>query len=265
MRTLVYVDIRKPDSDERDAESIREWLSSAGFRPQGIAFTAAQEDIINRNLQLGEIEPALGGIPEVSIRQAAEILCSIPLTEQERQQALNTTRFAVHYIDHSHGTTVWGLVCVDSPTMSVRWRHRVSRSLERATEEFVTKLWDAAGPDKLFKEFSTGHTIPVREPLSTTDAYFGEVLPPGPKLKELAKLGKSIELKIAKWSLVATTLFFLVGGLLFYLSMADSTLRWFSGVFDRLATTGAATAAVSFLNYLFHLHALQRKPIVDWK
>lgn len=265
MRTLVYMDIRKPHSDDEDTKSIREWLSSVGFRPQEVAFTPDQQDTIRRNLQLGEIEPALEGIPEISNRQAAEILCSIPLSEQERQQALNTARFSIHFIDHFHGTTVWGLVCVDSPTMSVRWRHRVSRSLERATEDFVAKLWDEAGPDKKFKEFASGHTIPVREPLSTTDAYIGEVLPPGPKLKELAKRGKSIELKISKWSLIVTVLCFVLGGVLYYNSKSDSLARWWSGVFDRLATTGAATAAVSYLNYLFHLHDLKRKPIVDWK
>jgi hypothetical protein len=264
MRTLVYVDIRNPHSDDEDAKSIHEWLLSAGFHPQEIAFTPEQQDVIKKNLQLGEIEPALEGIPEISNRQAAEILCSIPLSEQERQQALNTARFAVHFND-PHGTTVWGLVCIDSPTMNVRWRHRVSRSLERATEDFVAKLWDEAGPDKKFKEFEAGHTIPVREPLSITDAYIGEVLPPGPKLKELARRGKSIELKIAKWSIIVTILCFLAGGLLFYFSQPDSMKRWWSGVFDRLATTGAATAAVSYLNYLFHLHDLQRKPIVDWK
>lgn len=265
MRTLVYLDIRKPTSDENDTNSLYEWLSLTGFRPKPIDFSQEQQNIIRRNLQPGEIEPALEGIEDVSTRQAAEILCSIPLTEQERQQALNTVRYSIHFVDHFHGTTVWGVVCLDSPTMSVRWRHRVSRSLERATEEFVARLWEQAGPDKMFQEFALGHTIPVREPLSTTDAYIGEVLPPGPKLKELARHGKSIELKIAKWSLIVTALCFLAGGILFYLSTADSVMRWSSGVFDRLATTGAATAAVSYLNYLFHLHELQRKPIIDWK
>ena len=80
-----------------------------------------------------------------------------------------------------------------------------------------------------------------------------------------AKLDRRTELRLFWMMLIATGVFFVIGFVLYVLSSPEGWLRWVSGAFDRLATTAAATAAVSYLGYLFHLRELRQKPVIDWK
>ncbi|MET0398919.1 MAG: hypothetical protein ABW277_19160 [Longimicrobiaceae bacterium] len=266
MRTLIQVVLRDEGERELTEESVRAWFAAAGFRPALISLSHETKLSLVLNDESTPVFTS-GSEPLVEVvnRHAADILLAIPLSDQERYHALNTAKYVIHYDDAVHGTTVWGLLGIDLPNVTVRWRQRVSKSLERATEELVAKVWQNSGPGNLFEPFSPGHNVPVREPRSTTDAYVGEILPPGPRLKQRARADKSAELKTALWVSIATGACFVTGLLLFLVSSPDSGLRWVSGAFDRLATTGAATAVVSYLSYLFHLRELQRKPIIDWK
>ncbi len=266
MRTLVQVVIR-PEHRESAEETIKRWLQDSGFRPEAISLDDdARASILTAEEPNIIVSPvASDSLSEIARGHAIEILCTVPLIDRERHLALHYARLVIHFEDHVHGTTVWGIVCIDSPSITIRWRHRVSRSLERATEELVQKIWKNSGQEHLFEPFTHGHSIPVREPHSTTDAYLGEILPPGGRLRERAKRDKKSELRVARWAVIVTVACFLIGLILYLFSDPNSFLRWVSGAFDRLATTGAATAMVSYLSYLFHLQELSRKPVIDWK
>lgn len=268
MRTLIQIQLRQPLQEGDVAGRLETWLDNSGFRPQ--RFELPEEARVNllHSEEATPQEPYGSELDiEIARRHAIDILQAIPLVEQERQHALSTGRFVVHFDDYVHGSIVWGLVCIDAPSVTFRWRHRVSRSLERATEELVEKIWLSSNDDStaLFRPFTSSHSIPVREPRSTTDAYVGEILQPGPRLVSRARKDKKTEVRVALWSFVGTAICFVAGFVLFLCSQPEGTLRWISGAFDRLATTGAATAVVSYLSYRFHLQDLQRKPIIDWK
>jgi hypothetical protein len=254
------VQIALNTSDDKTTE-VKEWLVHSGFRPENVTFDDASRE---RLLDNDRPDPPKQSELDVPSRHAFDILSSIPRADQERHHTLNTTKFVIRF-DDQHGYVVWGLVGIDPPIVTVRWRHRVSRSLEQATEDLVAKVWESSGSGKLFTAFPSHCIVPVREPLNTSDAYLGEVLPPGPLLKQRAKEDKKTELKIFWVMLFATLLAFGLGFTLFFLSSPEHVVRWISSAFDRLATTAAATAAVSFLSYYFHLHELQRKPMIDWK
>jgi hypothetical protein len=274
MRALVQIDLKIPILDETDSKSLRSWLESSGFSPQ--KFTSENEIFTNENNKMLEIlikknqpddvdKTFIDNISEIHINQAINILFSIPLAEQERKHALNTSAYVIHFNDHVHNMTVWGLVCVDGQTVRTRWRHHLSRTLEIATEEYVSKLWKNVGSEGIFKPFVKGHKIPIREPQSTDDAYSGEIMPVGESLKERAKEEIGNELRIGFWRLIITIFCLSAGLLLFIFSNNETWVRWLSGFFDRLATTGAATALVSYLSYYFYMRDLERKPIIDWK
>jgi len=246
---------------DRSPDDVLTWLTHSGFRPEEINFDAPTKQQL---LSAENAPPCSGGNCTVTNIHAFNILSTIPLAEEERRHALNTAKFVIRLDDH-HGNTVWGLVCIDSPTVSIRWSHRVSRSLEHATEELVLKIWKSCGPGKLFQSFSTNHIIPVREPLSTSEAYFGEILSTGELLKQRAKADKKTEIRICWIMFFAALSCSGIGYILLDLYSSANSTRWFSGVFDRLATAALATAAVSYLNYFCHLSDLRRKPIIDWK
>jgi len=235
-----------------------------GFRPEAVNLTEQEREAL-----LTSDDPSQALRPEtITADHAFDILSSIPLADHERRHARDTARYVIHFDDPMHGTIVWGLICTDSPTINVRWRHRMSRSLERATEEFVTRVWGECRANRangLFEPFSSGQSIPVREPRMTTDAYVGHILPPGPRRKELAKEHKKTELRIAQWTFFITILCFIAGFLTFSISSPNDTLRWFSGAFDRLATAGAATSVVSYLSYYFYFRDIKSKPSIDWQ
>jgi len=129
----------------------------------------------------------------------------------------------------------------------------------------VRKVWEVSESGSTFAPFAPEQSIPVREPLSVADAYVGKVLPPGKLMKARARLDKKAELQLARWFAFITLACFVVGGILFDVSRADSRVRWLSGAFDRLATAAAVTWVVSYLNYYFYLRELESKPIVDWQ
>lgn len=265
MRTLIQLEIRQDGDQEIIEKSVNDWFKRSGFRPKEIEITEDVKTMIRRNDQQNihskfKVEDS----DNIAGRQAIEILMTVPVAEQERHHALNTAKYVIHFDDHTHGNVVWGLVCIEETSMTVRWRHKVSRSLERASEELVAKIWQEVNSAKLFEPFTPTHRIPVREPNSTTDAYIGEILVPGPRLKDRAKKDKKTELKLGNWAIIGTAICFAGGLALFTVSQPESLLRWVSSAFDRLATTGATTAVVSYLSYYFHVWELQRKPIIDW-
>jgi len=207
---------------------------------------------------------ALRSMLSLPNRHAVDLLNIIPLEDEERRHAVETAHFVIH-CDDRHGHTVWGVVCVDEPDVTIRFRHKVSRTLEHVTETLIKKVWDSSGTGKLFAPFGSNHLIPVRESLSTSDAYHGEVLPPGPQLKRRAKLDRRTERYIFWLALFATFVFIGAGYYLYANSDANTDVRWLSSVCDRLATTAMATATLSYLTYFFYLRELQKKPIIDWK
>lgn len=262
MRTLVHVEL-KPSVKEND---ITNWLLRNKFHPKEIRFHEEQIKKIRAvSQELSENATIFSDATEAFYQQSALILTTIPTNEQERDQAINTIKWSIHFMDPINGTTVWGIICIDDQTMTVRWRHRISKSLERVTEEFIKNLFLQFDCGTIFEPFAPEHIVSVREPLNTMDAYIGEVILSGKKLKEKAKKDKSIERRIGLCSFYAAILFFLAGLFLFNQSISDTFLRWLSGACDRLATTAAATAIFSYLNYFFHLYDLQKKPIVEWK
>jgi hypothetical protein len=129
----------------------------------------------------------------------------------------------------------------------------------------VRKVWEVSESGSTFAPFAPEQSIPVREPLSVADAYVGKVLPPGQLMKARARLDKKAELQLARWFALITLACFVVGGVLFDVSRADTFARWLSGAFDRLATAAAVTWVVSYLNYHFYLRDIESKPIVDWQ
>jgi hypothetical protein len=269
MRTLVQLVLRNPSkssSDEpsktssADLDAVRDWLSASGFRPRVVHLDAEAK------AELRKDEPSVSVLPpehDNYLYHAFQTLASIPLAEEERHHAMQTAALAILWED-MHGNSVWGLVCIDSPAVDIRWRHRVSRSLERATEQLVSKVWESSGVEKLFQPFTDDHTIPVREPNSVHEAYSGTVLPPGPKMKHRARADKRHEWQLVGYSAIAAALFTAVGFILFMRTGADAPLRWWSGASDRLATTALATMAVSYLQYRSHLLKLQSTPVIHW-
>jgi len=260
MRTLVQTLLRPTTPTVQVDSYVKDWLESSGFRPQAVTLSGA----VQADLLKSDDFPA-NAPDNLATRHVIDIVLAIPRFDQERYYALSTAKFLIHFEDPVHATTVWGLVCIDAPSVIIRWRHRVSKSLEHATKALVDKVWLNSGPDKMFEPFSSGQNIPVREPRSTTDAYVGEILPPGPRIRERARADRRTELRIVNVAAGVTLLSLVVGFALFIISDPNGNLRWVSSFFDRLATTAAMTGAVSYLSYYFHFRDLQRKPTVDWK
>ena len=267
MRALIQLSLRPPQDHYEDDGALTDWLAKSGFRPQAVSLppeVMRQLRHDDEQRAVAETESSDIGDIDPAADHAAEILRSIPRYDRERRQALKTVKYVIRF-DDSHGDTVWGVVCVDKPTITVRWRHRTTRSLERATEALVQKVWESAHESGLFMPFKEGQRIPVREPLITSNAYYGEILPPGNELIVKARRDKNIEIKVAQIALYTALSCLAIAFVTFYWSRPDTAVRWLSGFFDRLATTAAATSVVSYLNYYFHLKNLQSKPYVDWK
>src|SRR5258706_10343241 len=118
MRTLTQLILRQPSQKASDIVAVRDWLSSAGFRPREIRL---DESI---KAELRKPKPSVSVLPadhDIYLYQAFEILATVPLTEEERHHAVETASIAVLWED-MHGNSVWGLVGVDSPAVDVRWR-----------------------------------------------------------------------------------------------------------------------------------------------
>lgn len=259
MRTLIAVTVTNPETCQ---EVVRNWLSQCGFHPEAVELGDQCRDTL-LNDEKAEL-PQVARLSNAS-EHAFDILAAIPLLERERRHAVNTATWSIH-VDDPHGNTVWGLVCVDSPTLTVRWRHRYPRSLEYGTETFVSEVIKSGGPGKVFVPLRAETIIPVREPQNTSDAYAGHIHPPSvTEIQTRARIERGTEWNIARIMLMATLLFFVAGYLLFRDSTCDDLVRWLSGACDRLATTAAASAAVAYLSYYFHLKELRRKPIIEWK
>src|ERR1035441_10543328 len=115
MRTLLQLTMN-PSNEESD---VHKWLESAGFRPQHLSIDDALKKAL---LEHDQPEHARVSDLDIPSRHGFELFCSIPLAEQERDYAHTTAKFVLRF-DDQHGNTAWGLVCVDSPTISIRWRH----------------------------------------------------------------------------------------------------------------------------------------------
>lgn len=257
-------------------DKLAEWLKSVGYRPEKITIASnIEQALLNDNHvpssgvhSVKDYEPKPDeklSVSTVALQHAITILGSIPLENQERHHAIATAKFIIRFDDKTYSQTVWGLVCLDRPTVYVRWRHKLSRSLEKATEQFVEKVCTKVDDCGLFDPIADGQIIPIREPLATTDAYLGEILPFGSRRKLIAKKDKRAELRIGLWAAVTAITSLVLGFVLWKFSSPETLLRWSSSFFDRLSTTAFATMATSYLHYLFHLRDIQRKPIIDWK
>ena len=266
MRTFLELTLQ---SDQDSLENVFTWLKKAEFMP----FPDSSEGSIAKCLEskkecLLETElPSLDANTtlEVPIQHAFNIFTAIPLVENERQQAWNTARWVIRS-DYQHGNQAWGLVCIDGHSVVIRWRHRITRSLESATARLVSSACGLISEGKLFRQFKQEQIVVVREPLSTSDAYIGEILSPGPLLVERARNDKKTEIWITTTMLIGTAVFFVLGFYFFRIKPDPNSIdRWISGFFDRLATTALLTAAISYLSYYLHLRDLRKKTIIDWK
>jgi hypothetical protein len=256
MRTLIRVKLKNPKA----IQDIENWLMECDFNPTTIYFSEEDRKIIIDNpLQPnGESNPL---ISSAVARKVTRILGTIPCEEEERATAIHTAKWSVDFTDPIL-VRISGIVCIQDRYMTVRLRHQISKSLEAATEELIKKIINR---EDLFEKLEN-FKIPVREPGSTSNAYIGLVcLPADPALKQKAKQDKFLERKTAYLSIIAMTVFSVVGFYLFFISSSDTGLRWVSGFFDRFATTFAATAALSFANYKFYLSKLKNQPIISWK
>jgi len=262
MRTYVQLQLRQVEPPTPD-EPIRKWLEQSRFRPQPVSVPDEIKELL---FEKDDIPKEMRSPSHDTAKDhAMDILLAIPRFSFERAHALETAKYVVHLDDTANNATVWGLVCVDETTVTVRWRHFSTRSLEYATQVLIDVVWANAGPDKLFHEFESGHRIPVREPLSTNDAYSGEILGPPQARIARARTEKRSEIRNATGSLVVF-IFCTVGGCyLFMHSQAQDFLRWLSGAVDRVATTALATAAISYLAYRFRRQELVARPNINWE
>lgn len=267
MRSLVQLTLKPLRADQDTAENtVKMWLQRSNFRPESV-----DADGIRKSLRVAA-ETTSGSTnseatprtENVAVSHARLIAQSIPVADEERQTAIDTAKFTVHF-DDGHGNTVWGLVCLDYPCVIIRWKHRVPPALERVNVALILNASDDNG-QMLFEPFRPGQTIPIKEPDLPTEVYVGTINPPEASRKILAKLNKKLDLKIFWYALVVAIL--LTG---FGLLVGSSTqqlpfwLSWCGGFCDRLATTLFATAAISWLNYRSHLHELLRKPTIEWQ
>lgn len=267
MRTLVRCTFKfegNPDR-ERDVQRLLQWLAKCLYEPQIVELdeesrSAAMDDGLPLPSSV-ETNPAL--------MHALEILRSIPIEDGERYDAATSTPLIVIRAT-IHASPIWSLVCVHHPHIDVRWRHRVTRVLEHATEGFVDWVWKSCHEsNSLFLPFATGEDgafVPVREPRATNDTYRGAVLPPrGKQRAALARRVSRAELATALLSLVLTAGFLVLAFVLFTHSSGDQPMRWCSGVFDRLATGFMAAGAMSYLTYWFRARELNRGKTIHWE
>jgi hypothetical protein len=262
MRTYVQLSLRRLESPIPD-RTVENWLHTAGWCPQPVEIA----DNIKQALLNFDKVPKELQVPksDTGPDHAISILSAIPRYEFERAHALATAKFIIRLSDTVNTSTVWGLVCVDETTVSVRWRHHSTSSLEHATERLIENVWDNAGPDRLFDFFKLNHPVPVREPLSTNDAYRGIVLGPRKARVAYAKEIRKFERLIGWSGLVVFGICTAAGWYFFMHSKSDEFKRWLSGAFDRFATAALATAAVSFLGYWFKRQELIETPVIKWE
>jgi hypothetical protein len=172
MRTFVQLKLRQVEPPTPE-EAVRKWLEAARLSPQAITIPQPTREALSGS---DEVSPDIRVPSDSANKHALDIFLAIPRFELERDFALETSKYIIHLDDTANNTIVWGLVCVDGTTVTIRWRHRSTKSLEYATELLIKNVWEHAGPEKLFHAFEPGHRIPVREPRSTNDEYAGVVL-----------------------------------------------------------------------------------------
>jgi len=262
MRTFVQLKLRQVEPPTTD-EAVRKWLEAARLRPEPVEIPKEIRELLFVKDEIPKESQI--GIGDTAFDHAINILLAIPRFDLERAHAIENAKYIIHLDDTAHSATMWGLVCIDDPTVTVRWRHRSTLSLERATEELITSVWENSGPEKLFHKFELGHRIPVREPLSTNDAYVGEVLGTTKARVMRAKEEKRSELRIAFFAAV-TALVCTIGGIYTFLhSKPEDFVHWIGGALDRIATVALVTAAVSWLGYRFRRQELEEKPTINWQ
>lgn len=262
MRTLLTLTASEPASLRNNLTPLENWLLQHEYHPVRVEFTEEESRIILGHSDTHQMPQILERMQKEK-RQAAEMLLTIPKDNDERELALSQAKFSIRYAGN-HGVAVWGLVCVDLPKVIIRWRHRVGRALEGATEAFVASVFsqDETG---VFKPMGPTEIIPVREPLTTDDAYTGSVIPPGPHTKSLARRQRSIEIKVGLCAVIFFCAFLVLGGIVAWFAVDSPMLHWLGGVLDRFASAALITAIVTGLNYMFHLRSLRQKPIIDWQ
>jgi hypothetical protein len=260
MRTFVQLSLLQVNPPT-PVDAVKNWLEEARLRPQSIALP---HEITRALLEADHPSESLANTGNTPTDHAINILSTIPRFDLERADAIRTAHYSIHLDDRANNATVWGLVCIDGPSVTIRSRHRSTKSLQYATERLIELVLDHAGPGKLFHEFEPNHHIPVREPYSTNDAYSGTVLGRKRDRVALARAESKPELWISAGAFVAALICTYAGYRLFKASGPDDVARWVSGALDRLATTGLATAAVSYMGYFFRKRQFIEKSIIHW-
>ncbi|MEI6213714.1 MAG: hypothetical protein WCP10_06375 [Desulfuromonadales bacterium] len=273
MRTLIKCILKQNllDSNVIAYDLVKKWLQDNGYSPRHIEFTQEIMDLFyTENNDLTK----LTNVPEVltealhssnpEIKQAAEMLCSIPNDDGERSLAARSIKYVI--IDKTTVSTanVWGIVSIEDKVVEFRFRHKVSHALEKATEHIVSRI-QSDNDESIFEKIPTNTQIPVREPNATQSIYEGTVLAPGLERKAIAKKHKRYDILTA-WTAVISSIIATAAG--FYISYFPSkylAIIWFGNFSDRLATASMATAAVSSLHYWFYLKDLQSKPPIIWQ
>jgi hypothetical protein len=263
MRTLLTLELRDAANAE---ETVLDWLTRARFRP--VPFPAiSDKEFLFKLLQATEApnfdEEELS-ILGIARDHCYRILTSIPGEEEERRNAFTTARYIV--TERWHSIEIWGMVCVNHTSVTIRWRQGNVTALERATENTVKAAWKEMSSDGIFLPFAPAEVISVKEPNHTSAAYAGVIIPP----KYRARWKKLVSDKdMELWLALLAHAFALLGLILSYhLEIAaggNPKIAWWGSFFDRVSTTLLMTGMITALNIFFYLKDMDRKFPIDWR
>jgi hypothetical protein len=275
MRTLIQTTIRRRAKDkentvEQNRTDIERWLKDSGFSPQLIIIPEDWQTALLDHLSPTETEKVrLREMPDTSLSSTIELMFSIPLEDRERRRAIKTFYCSLEFYDLKHTTHVPGMVCLDGNTVITRFRHSLSRTLELTTEIYVDKIREQAGTGGTFIPFIENHSISVREPLSTHDAYVGIIKPTNEQIKKRALKDKRFEYNFARWAICFSLILIILGfGFFTYAALDDDEpwfVAWLSGFCDRLASAVIMSGLLSYLGYRFYKSSLKSKPSIEWQ
>jgi hypothetical protein len=204
--------------------------------------------------------------------QVYEILLSIPdhYPDYERSAAIQNIKFIIRFNDY-HGTTVWGLVSIDLPDITVRWKHSMSRYLERAAEDIVRKICVSSGDNEIFNQFPSDYKIIVRDERHVTNSYEGKVTCAANLnnkfYKNKAKKDKRIEVKIFNIIIVSFLMVLAADiSIYFYFGVTpNSSSYWFYNFIGKLEGAFFITAFINWLSYKLYINQLKSRPIIEWE
>lgn len=265
MRTLIPITVNNIKEGSSIDVEFKEFLKEKkDFHPMEINLDETIKEYIRLNLLVDNSKISNYYKLTLADQQTIDILSAIPLENGERSDAINTMKILIKHQD-KHMNTVFGLVCIDEHSITVRFRHHLSRSLEQATENLVNHIWNESGPNKKFQYFQENQIIPVREPRSIHDTYQGEIISQDKQLYKQARNEKKIEYIIFIIFSSLTIICSCLGFYLFISSKSEESIRWVSGFFDRLATGAIVASLTAYFNFRFYINNLKKKQPIEWK